>query len=152
LCYAFESKPRIPWAYLGLLGRKERLQDPEPKIAIDLLKREKITPKLSYVATSPEALSDWKHLRLPYEWILCYEDEMIDIDAVRNKVQPQLEALLRDYLVVMDCTSSTKPATIAFYELAQAYLVPLVYVQEATRSLKWLISKNDILKEVGLTV
>jgi hypothetical protein len=102
------------------------------------------------VTTSPEALSDWKHLGLPYEWILCYEDEIVDIDAVAQKVQPQLEALLRDHLVVMDCSSSTKPATIAFYELARMYLVPLVYVQETTRRLKWLISKNDILKEVGL--
>jgi len=133
------------------MNSQERLEDHEPKIAIELLKYEKITPNLSYVTTSPEALSDWKHVRLPYEWILCYEDEIVDIDAVRSKVQPQLEVLLRDYLVIMDCTSSTKPATIAFYQLAQMYLVPLVYVQETTRRLKWLISRNSIMREVGLT-
>jgi DNA-binding transcriptional ArsR family regulator len=151
LCFAFESRPKTPWAYIGLMGRREQRETPEPKDALELLKREGITPKLTYVITSPEAVSDWKHLRLPYEWILCYEDEMVDIDAVRKKVQPQLEALLRDYLLVMDCTSSTKPATIAFYQLAQTYLVPLVYVQETTRRLKWLISRNNIMREVGLT-
>jgi len=150
LCFAFESRPKTPWAYLGLMGRKEQRETPEPKDALELLKREGITSKLIYVVTSPEAVSDWKHLRLPYEWILCYEDEMIEMDAVRNKVQPQLEVLLRDHLVVMDCTSSTKPATIAFYQLAQTYLIPLVYVQEARRRLKWLVSKEDIIRQVGL--
>jgi DNA-binding transcriptional ArsR family regulator len=152
LCFAFESRPKTPWAYIGLMGRREQRQNPEPKDALELLKREGITPKLIYVVTSPEAMADWKHLRLPYEWILCYEDEMIDIDAVRSKVQPQLEALLRDHLLVMDCTSSTKPATIALYQLAQTYLVPLVYIQEAKRRIRWLLSKEDIMRQVGLRV
>lgn len=84
------------------------------------------------------------HARAPYQWILCYEEEIIDIDVVKNKVTPQLENLLKNHIVIMDCTSATKPATIAYYELARIYCVPLVYVYEETEKLKWLISKETI--------
>ena len=44
----------------------------------------------------------------------------------------------------MDCTSATKPATIAYYELAQTLLTLLIYIYEETKQLKWLISKESI--------
>ena len=69
--------------------------------------------------------------------ILCYEEEIVDIDAIRKKVEPQMENLLRNYSVIMDCTSSTKPATIAYYQLAETYLILLIYVYEETRQLRW---------------
>ncbi|MEM3694321.1 MAG: hypothetical protein QXI39_09920 [Candidatus Bathyarchaeia archaeon] len=71
---------------------------------------------------------------------------MIDIDAVKERVRPQLESLLRSHVVIMDCASLTKPATIAYYELAREYRVPLIYVYEDTKRLKWLISKEDLLR------
>ena len=67
---------------------------------------------------------------------------------MKRKVLPQLETLLRNYLVIMDCTSATKPATIAYYELAQTYLIPLIYTYEKTKELKWLISKETIEKRL----
>lgn len=67
---------------------------------------------------------------LPYQWILCYEDEIINVDAVKQKVTTQLLSLLRDYIVVMDYTSATKPATIAHHELAQKLWIPLIYTYE----------------------
>jgi len=85
-----------------------------------------------------------------HQWILCYEEEIIDIDAVKNKVSPQLESLLKNYVVIMDCTSATKPATIAYYELAQTYCIPLIYVYEETKKLKWLISKETIKTKFGM--
>jgi len=48
----------------------------------------------------------------------------------------------------MDCTSATKPATIAYYELAQKLWIPLIYVYEETKQLKWLISKEDIQEKL----
>ncbi|MEM3744023.1 MAG: hypothetical protein QXW43_05795 [Candidatus Methanomethyliaceae archaeon] len=45
----------------------------EPEIAMGLLEKEKIKPDLIHVVTSPEALNEWKDLKLPYQWILCYE-------------------------------------------------------------------------------
>ena len=151
LCFIFETAPRVPMAYIGLLGRRETRPEPETFIALELLKKVGIRPKLMYVATSPEALNEWKELKLPYQWILCYGDEIIDIDAIKNKVIPQLESLLKDFVVIIDCTSATKPATIAYYELAQTYYAPLIYIYEATRQLKWLISKETIKKKLGMT-
>ncbi|MEM3383834.1 MAG: hypothetical protein QXF43_03020 [Nitrososphaerales archaeon] len=144
LCYIFQERPLIPMAYLGLLGRRDKRPEPETKVALELLSKEGIKPQLIYVVTSMEALNEWKDLKLPYQWILCYEDEIIDIDAVKRKIKPQLESLLKDYIVFIDCTSATKPATIAYYELAQQYYTPLLYVYEEKRVLKWLISKETI--------
>ena len=150
LCFIYASRTKIPIAYLGLLGRKNSREEPEPQVAIELLKREKLHPSLAYVVTSPEALNEWKTLKPPYQWILCYEDEIINIDAVKNKVLPQLTSLLKEYIVIMDCTSATKPATIAYYELAQTYQIPLIYVYEETKELKWLISKETIKEKLNL--
>jgi len=144
LCYIFDAKPKLPTAYLGLLGKRDEGVDPEPKVALELLSKEGVKAQLVYIVTSPEALNEWKNLKLPYQWILCYEDEIIDIDAVKRKVLPQLEGLLKENIVVMDCTSATKPSTIAYYELAQSYCIPLIYVHEETRRLKWLISRESI--------
>ncbi|MFQ6094948.1 MAG: hypothetical protein ACE5NN_02280 [Candidatus Bathyarchaeia archaeon] len=150
LCYLFQEKPTVPIAYLGLLGKRNSRAKPETKVALELLSEEGINPKFIYVVTSPEALNEWKELKLPYQWILCYEEEIIDIDAVRGKVTPQLENLMKDYMVILDCTSATKPATIAYYELAQTYLTLLIYLYEEMNRLKWLISKETIMRRLGL--
>lgn len=150
LCYIFDKTAKMAIAYFGLLGRRESRVKPETNVALELLRREGVNSKLTYVVTSPEALNEWKELKLPYQWILCYEEEIIDIDAVKNKVTPQLESLLKNHVVIMDCTSATKPATIAYYELAQAYCIPLIYVYEETKKLKWLISKETIKRKFGI--
>lgn len=150
LCYIFLERSSIPMAYLGLLGRRDKRIEPETKVALELLSKEGINPQLIYVVTSMEALNEWKDLKLPYQWILCYEDEIIDIDAVKKKIKPQLDSLLKDYIVFMDCTSATKPATIAYYELAQQYHTPLLYVYEEKRKLKWLISKETIKNRLNI--
>jgi DNA-binding transcriptional ArsR family regulator len=146
LCYIFDKAAKMTTAYFGLLGRRESRLKPETSVALELLRREGVNSKLTYVVTSPEALNEWKELKLPYQWILCYEEEIIDIDAIKNKVTPELESLLKNNIVIMDCTSATKPATIAYYELAQTYCIPLIYVYEETKKLKWLISKEAIKK------
>ena len=152
LCFIFPSTVKIPIAYFGLLGRKESRKEPEPQVAIKLLEKEKLKPDLIYVLTSPEALNDWKNLKLPYQWILCYEDEIINIDSIKQKILPQLISLLKEYIVIMDCTSATKPATIAYYELAQNFHIPLIYIYEETRQLKWLISKNKIKERLLIEI
>lgn len=151
LCFIYPPKTRIPTAYFGLLGRKNSRSKPEPQAAIEILEKEGQKIDLAYVTTSPEALNDWKNLKLPYQWILCYEDEIINVDAVQRRVLPQLESLLKNYIVIMDCTSATKPATIAYYQLAQTYLTPLIYLYEETGELKWLISKETIKEKLKIT-
>lgn len=143
LCFVFGSNQRVPIAYFGLLGRRGTRKEPEPQVAINLLEKEHLEPDLIYVVTSPNALNEWEDLKLPYQWILCYEDEIADVEKIEQKVTPQLLSLLRDYIVIMDCTSATKPATIAYYELAQKLWVPLIYLYEETKQLKWLISRES---------
>jgi len=150
LCLIFEPKQKTPIAYFGLLGRKESRKEPEPQTALKLLEKKHLKPDFTYVVTSPDAINDWKQLKLPYQWILCYEEEIINVDTVKQKVTPQLLSLLRDYMVIMDCTSATKPATIAYYELAQKLWIPLIYVYEETKQLKWLISKETIKAKLNL--
>jgi len=149
LCFVYGC-PRHRTAYFGLLGKREGRERPETAAALELLGLEGYTPDLVYVVTSPEALSEWSHLRLPYQWILCYEDEIIGIDSVKEKVLPQLKELIRGSLVILDCTSATKPATLAFYELAQTYMLPLIYVYEGQRRLHWLISKETVKMKLGI--
>jgi DNA-binding transcriptional ArsR family regulator len=151
LCFIFNSKEKVPIAYFGLLGQRESREKPEPEVALKLLEKGQLKPHITYVVTSPEALNDWKKLKLPYQWILCYEDEIINVDLVKEKVTPQLHNLLKDFIVIMDCTSATKPATIAYYELAQTFWIPLIYVYEKTKQLKWLLSKETIKRKLGLT-
>lgn len=150
LCFIYSTRTKIPIAYFGLLGRRESRNEPEPQVALDLLKKQNLEPSLKYVVTSPEALNEWKDLKPPYQWILCYQDEIIDIDAVKTKILPQLTSLLKEYVVIMDCTSATKPATIAYYELAQTFLIPLIYVYEETKKMKWLISKETIRENLKI--
>jgi hypothetical protein len=147
LCYVFGNKP-LPVAYVGLLGRRGERKEPETKTALKILENEGFRPESIHVLTTFEALNDWKNEKLSYEWIICYEDEISDIDSVKNKVQKRLESLMRDYVVIMDCTSATKPATIAYYELAQTYQAPLIYIYEPKLKLKWLKSKETIAKEI----
>jgi len=149
LSYIFATENTYPTVYLGLLGRRDKRDTPETRVALELLKKDGITPQLIYVTTSLEALQEWKELKLPYQWITAYEAEITDIDSVKNKVRQQLQILLKDYVVILDCTSATKPATIAYYELANQYLIPLIYIYEPIKSLKWLISKQELLRRIG---
>ncbi|MEM2740276.1 MAG: hypothetical protein QXQ29_05705 [Candidatus Bathyarchaeia archaeon] len=149
LCWIYDSL--VDYAYLGLLGRRAGRREPEPATALRLLEEQDIKPRLVYVVTSIDALKEWVDLKLTYQWILCYNDEILDIDAIIGKVRPQLEALLREYIVVMDCTSLTKPATIAYYDLAATYYVPLIYIYEDAEQLKWLISKDKLKNMLNLT-
>jgi len=145
LCYIYQDTT-IPTVYFGLLGIKEDRSEPEPLTAIKLLKKEKINPTQQYVVTTPEALEEWKNHQLPYKWILCYNDEIRNIEAIRSKVKPTLENLLTNNLAILDCTSATKPATLAYYKLAQEYHLPLIYVNEKPLEIVWLNSREDIVK------
>lgn len=73
LCLIFPTKIKIPVAYFGFMRKREAREVLEPEIAMELLEKEKIKPDLIYVVTSPEALNEWKDLKFPYQWILCYE-------------------------------------------------------------------------------
>jgi hypothetical protein len=48
------------------------------------------------------------------------------------------------------CTSATKPATLAFYKIAQTFVLPLFYIYEKKRKLQWLISSEKIEEILGI--
>jgi hypothetical protein len=152
ICYMFGPPNTYHVVYLGLLGRKEGRDIPETEVALKLLEKEGIMPKLVYVATTPQALQEWSELKPPYRWVTLYEDEIFDINSVKNRVRPQLENLIKDYVVILDCTSATKPATIALYELANQYLIPLIYVYEPIQRLTWLISKDELIQRIEIRI
>ena len=134
-------------SYIGLLGEKEERIEAETTVALALLKREKIDINLAYVVSSTKGAHSWEGSHLNAQWILCDGETITDIDKIKNKVEGVLRDLIREHLVIMDCTSFNKPATIAFYELAQKYLVPLIYAYEPRRRLKWLISRENLIRK-----
>jgi DNA-binding transcriptional ArsR family regulator len=146
LCFIFGEKTPEKVSYIGLLGDKNEREEAETEVALRLLKKEGIEVNLAYVVTSSTAAKTWKDRELPVNWILVDGDALTDIDKIADKVEVVLTELVRNRLVIMDCTSFNKPATIALYELAQRYLIPLIYVYEPKRKLKWLISKEHLLK------
>ena len=150
LCFVFPGEKPIPVAYLGLLGEKVPNRPPEPKVAIDLLSREGLSPSAVYVLTSYEALGTWRDDGLGYTWILCYDDEIIDVEAVREKALKTFLELLKTHILIVDCTSATRAAGFALYDLAREYLAPLIYVYEAKKKLVWILSREKIMEKLGL--
>lgn len=153
LCYIFDAD--VPIAYIGLLGMKATRVESEPEVALELLKKEKLELQYVYVVSSNEALKEWQDEILSYGWVPVLCKEITKIDSVKNSVverkggYPGLEELLKKNIVIMDCTSAVKPATLAFYEIAQQYYVPLIYVYEPSKELKWLISKRKLREKLG---
>jgi hypothetical protein len=141
-----EKEEKISYSYIGLLGEREERTEPETTVALKLLKKDGLEANLVYIVTSTAGANSWKENKLEAQWILCDGDAITDIDKIRRKVSLLVRDLIREHLVIMDCTSFNKPATIALYELAQKYLVPLIYVYEPKQRLKWLISKEQLVR------
>ena len=148
LCFIFGEKlQKENTSYIGLLGERNERNEAETSVALKLLRKDSgIDVGIVYVVTSTAAAESWKDVDLPVQWILCDGESITDIDKIRKKIQVVLRDLIKEHLVIMDCTSFNKPATIAMYALAQIYLVPLIYVYEPQRKLKWLISKEYLIQ------
>ncbi|MEM1659265.1 MAG: winged helix-turn-helix domain-containing protein [Candidatus Jordarchaeales archaeon] len=151
LFYLFDAP--CEYAYFGLLGERGERKEAETDTAVKLLEMEGVKPSKVVVVTTYRAASDWEKASVRAEWVLLSDQEITNVDSVEERVRGKLEELMRDYKVVMDCTAATKPATIAFYKMATALKVPLVYVYEKQKKLIWIISpddlKRDLLQEKG---
>ncbi|MEM2910442.1 MAG: hypothetical protein QXO01_05200 [Nitrososphaerota archaeon] len=154
LCYVVSS--RIPYAYMGLLGIRGEAEDyeSETETSIKLLKEEGIEFDRIYVVTTPEALESWSSYIKDNIWkrielISVRVDEMNEIDKMMNRVRPRLLELIRQSIVIIDCTSGTRPAGIAFYTLAEKYKLPLIYVYKEAKKIYWLKSRQSIKKELS---
>lgn len=147
LCYIFDSPSA--YAYLGLLGERNEREESETETAISLLKEKGISFGKVVVATTHRAVAEWESLtRLNVEWCLLSDEEISRVNEVEARTKPKLVELIGNYRVVMDCTSATKPATIAYYRLATLFRVPLIYVYESRKELIWVISREDLKREL----
>lgn len=146
---------RIPFYYLGLLGRRVEglVEESETETAIKLLKEEGIEFSKFYVTTTPEALDSWKDFINEDVWrkiepILVRLDEMNDIEKITKRVEPKLLELIGESITILDCTSGTRPAGIAFHILAEKYQLPLIYVYKDVKIVYWLKSRDALRKEL----
>ncbi|MEM2145878.1 MAG: hypothetical protein QW279_10990 [Candidatus Jordarchaeaceae archaeon] len=147
LCYLFDSPSA--YAYLGLLGEKSEREESETETAINLLEGKGFKFERKVVATTHGAVAEWENIaHLNIDWCLLSDEEISRVNMVKEKLLPRLIELVKNYKVVMDCTSATKPATIAYYQLAAMFKVPLIYVYEKRRELIWIVSVEDLKKEL----
>jgi len=153
LCW-LANTPNVPFAYLGLLGER-KYPVSETETAIELLKSDPnvgVKPEKIVVLTSNKVVGEWEggiSPDLKISWETRSEEELNDIDKVEEFIKPMICDLMRNYILIMDLTSGPRPAGIAFYELATQFKVPLIYVYEPKKKLKWLISKEKLLEEIG---
>jgi len=118
LCYIFDSLG-VPYAYLGLLGERKERSETETETALKLLAKENFKFERVMVVTTKKCENEWKEVAPDnVEWNLIKNEEIKRIEAVESKIEQVLTDLIRKYILIMDCTSLTKPATIAYYKLA----------------------------------
>lgn len=152
LCF-LAGTPKIPYAYLGLLGMRESRKESETATAVRLLEREAgIRFEKVTVLTTREASGSWTgsvgaELEDRMETIHIDVKKMNDIAAVEKRMRQKLAELMRAYNLIMDCTSGLRPSGIAYYRLASQYSIPLIYVYEDEERIFWLKSKDDLCKE-----
>ena len=148
LCYIFDS-PKTPYAYLGLLGERGGRSESETETAIKLLENEGFTFKRVTILTTHRCAAEWEEAAPSNaNWYLLKDQEISMVETIESKTEAHLPDLTRDYILIMDCTSATNPATIAYYKIAIRHKIPLIYVYEKKRTLTWIISKEDLHKEL----
>jgi hypothetical protein len=153
LCW-LANTPGTPFAYLGLLGER-RYPVSETETAIELLKSDPnvgVKPEKIIVLTTKKVVGQWEEGISPdlkISWETTSEEDLNDIDKVEEFIKPIICDLMRNYILIMDLTSGPRPAGIAFYELAIQFKVPLIYVYEPKKKLRWLISREKLEKEIG---
>ncbi|MGQ9507426.1 MAG: winged helix-turn-helix domain-containing protein [Candidatus Bathycorpusculaceae bacterium] len=150
LCFVADT-PCIPLAYFGLLGAKT-FEVSITETAVGLLKAEGKNPERIVVVTSQKAVGEWAGSISPFlkvEWLTMTEHDLNDPLRVEERVKPKVVELMKDYNLIMDCTSGPRPAGIAFYGLAQRLRVPLIYVYAPEKRLIWLIGRDRLREEVG---
>jgi hypothetical protein len=151
ICFIADT-PNVPYAYLGLLGVKDKREVSETETAVQALEASGIIVDKIVVATTQEAIGSWSNSidpRLKIEWVTMRREELNRIEDVRDRIRPKLLELMEGFNVIMDCTSGTRPAGIAYYNLAIQHKVPLIYVYEPEKELIWLISRRDLERDLG---
>ncbi|MEM2498285.1 MAG: hypothetical protein QXK12_08840 [Candidatus Nezhaarchaeales archaeon] len=146
----------VPAAYLGLLGLRDQRRVSETETAVKLLEGEGWKIEKVKVVTTLEAAGSWRNyipsrLQSRIEWHTLAGDVLDNIQLIEQQVEPILTGLMKEYTVIVDCTSGTRPAGIAYYRLASKWSTPLIYVYEQRQKLAWLISREDLKQRIPIT-
>jgi len=142
-CYLFDGLP--PCTYIGLLGFKAHHTEPEPITALKLLKEAGVTVEENYVISTKTALKTWHPETVKgLNFVLISEKELFSIPQIEERIKEIVvkESTIRP--IILDCTSLTKTATIAMYNVARKYFMPLIYIYEETKELYWIISPEEV--------
>nr|MDO8080303.1 hypothetical protein [Candidatus Freyarchaeota archaeon] len=128
--------PKTPYAYLGLLGERKGRIEIETETAIKFLEKEGFTFERVMIVIIKECENDWEDVApIGVEWYLVNDEEIKRVEGVESRVEAKLPDLVRNYVLIMDCTAATFPTTIAYYKLADRHKVPLIYVYWDTKEL-----------------
>ncbi len=156
LCYLANIE-NIPYAYVGLLGKPLPVEhrEPETETAISLLREEGITIDKILVATTKDAIEEWTpimspELRAMLDFAILDIREMNSIEAVMDRMTRRILDLTRRYITILDCTSGTRPAGIAYYAIADKLKTPLIYVYADEKRIYWLKNRRTLITELNL--
>ncbi len=142
---------RAPIAYVGLLGLKEGHEEPEWLVASNLLKREGFLLKKIVVIASPKTISSWNNNFMSnVDWKLFKSDELFDPSSCSKVLEPIIAELIKEYALIADITAGPRPAGIVLHKIASRYYVPQIYVREDTKKLYWIVSLEEILRNMGI--
>ena len=147
--YQFLFSKETPVTYVGMLGRRMGRVRAEPDLAVSLLRKCEINVENGYVITTLEAYESWKKLEEGYRIIFVERDDLVSIGRMVDTLERLLGDIWGESAVVLDCTSLTKPATIAFYKVSEERLLPLIYIYEDEGRLVWLKDRESILRSIG---
>jgi len=165
LCFVMAAD--VDYAYVGLLGRKvwPEINEPEPITAISKLAEKGLRIRKIVIVTTQEAYGDWASYIQKYsqyrdiDWKMITIKQMNNIQAVADIVEPKVFELSKQYIPILDCTSGTRPAGIAYHEIAHTLMTPLIYVYTSKEfgehgevvEVNWLKNQEKMAEELRLS-
>ena len=149
-CYIFGSPKDVgKYIYIGLLGLRNDRIESEPTTAIKLLDKENIKVTRCYVLATESSIASWgEDILKKYSIQIVDEEEIKDIKKIETIAEAIIKKEITEGIVILDCTSLTKPATIAYYRLSGKYLTPLIYVYESKKEIFWLRNRSSVINSM----
>lgn len=130
--------------YIGMLGLRNGRDTPEPEIALQLLKQQGINIGEAHIFATGNTVEEWKGKLGKYAVYILNMEELKRIEKMEKRLEDLYIKHMHNKVIILDCTSLTKTATIAFYKIATKYYTPLIYIYEHTKELIWLQSQETI--------
>ncbi len=132
--------------YIGMLGLRNERDVPEPEIALELLREQGINIDEAHIFATEKTVEEWKEKLGKYALYILSIEELKRIEKMEKKLEDLYTRYMHEKVIILDCTSLTKTATIAFYKIATKHYAPLIYIYEHTKELIWLQNRK-IIKE-----